>query len=98
PPHPPKGQHAMAAIRDGNSAAAPICDEAGRLLAHPRATAPAGIALGPAGHVDDVHPGATHTDAAVCETQEEYGLTVTPDGLDLMMHRWLAKRCGADMS
>ena len=87
----------MTWICDGKSAAVLIYDEAGRLLAHTRATAPAGIALGPAGHVDDVHPGATHTDAAVCETQEEYGLTVTPDGLDLVLHRWLPNRCGADI-
>src|SRR5690625_2499268 len=87
----------MTWICDGKSAAVLIYDEAGRLLAHTRATAPAGIALGPAGHVDDVHPGATHTDAAVCETQEEFGLTVIPDGLHLVLHRWLPNGCGADM-
>src|SRR5699024_6688514 len=43
------------------------------------------------------HPGATHTDAAVCETEEEYGLTVTPGDLDLVLHRWLPNRCGADI-
>src|SRR5699024_7726545 len=89
--------HTMTWICDGKSAATLIYDEAGRLLAHTRATAPAGIALGPAGHVDDVHPGATHIDAAVCETEEEYGLTVTPGDLDLVLHRWLPNRCGADI-
>lgn len=87
----------MTWICDGKSTATLIYDDVGRLLAHTRATAPAGIALGPAGHVDDVHPGATHLDAAVRETEEEYGLTVAPSDLELVLHRWLPNRCGADV-
>ncbi|MGQ4266444.1 NUDIX hydrolase [Nocardiopsis changdeensis] len=82
-------------ICDGKSAGTLIYDRAGRLLTHTRATAPSGIALGACGHVDDVTPGATHTQAAVRETEEEYGLTVREADMDLVFHRWLPNRCGA---
>lgn len=78
----------------------PLCDHrvVGVLITNPdheylmftRNTPPAGIAP-PAGHVDD-H--GTPVDAAIAETREEVGLTVT--NLHLVMNGYLPNACRRD--
>lgn len=81
---------------DGMSVGVLIFDADNRLLMITRAHAPSGIAP-VAGHVRDEHPDYTHLDAAIAETREEVGLTVTREDLRRVYIQWHQSRCGADI-